>query len=137
MKHFFKIHLFFLFLCVQTFCLGKNLIKIKIEDTVFEATLLDNQTSQAFIKKLPLSIPMEDFNQNEKFYRFSENFPVNPVKIENIKTGDIVFYENNFLVIFYEDFKTPYNYTLIGTINDTSNLKQVLKKNKIIVELYK
>ncbi len=82
------------------------------------------------------SIPMEDFNQNEKFYRFSENFPVNPVKIENIKTGDIVFYENNFLVIFYEDFKTPYNYTLIGTINDTSNLKQVLKKNKIIVELY-
>ena len=59
---------------------------------------------------------MEDFNQNEKFHHFSEKFPVNPKKIENIKTGDIVFYETNFFVIFYEDFKNQYflfNFVLI------------------------
>ncbi|MGL4788094.1 cyclophilin-like fold protein [Cetobacterium sp.] len=69
---------------------------MKIEDKIFQATLLDNQISKAFIKKLPLTITMEDFNQNEKFHHFSEKFPVNPKKIENIKTGDIVFYETNF-----------------------------------------
>ncbi|WP_366116473.1 cyclophilin-like fold protein [uncultured Cetobacterium sp.] len=67
---------------------------MKIEDKIFQATLLDNQTSKAFIKKLP----------------------VNPIKMENIKTGDIVFYETNFFVIFYEDFKNQYflfNFVLI------------------------
>ncbi|MGL4785827.1 MAG: cyclophilin-like fold protein, partial [Cetobacterium sp.] len=77
----------------------------------------------------------EDFNQNEKFHHFSEKFPVNPKKIENIKTGDIVFYETNFFVIFYEDFKTQYVYTPIGTINNISGLKEVLKKSKVTVEL--
>ncbi|MGL5520711.1 MAG: cyclophilin-like fold protein, partial [Cetobacterium sp.] len=38
-----------------------------MEDKIFQATLLDNQISKAFIKKLPLTITMEDFNQNEKF----------------------------------------------------------------------
>lgn len=129
--------MYFIFLCsfVSTFSLEKNLIEIKIEDKIFQATLLDNQTSKAFIKKLPLTITMEDFNQNEKFHRFSEKFPVNPTKMENIKTGDIVFYETNFFVIFYEDFKTQYVYTPIGTINNISGLKEVFKKSKVTVEL--
>lgn len=135
MKSFFKIYFIFFSLYISTFCLEKNTIEIKIEDKIFKATLLDNQTSKAFIKKLPLTITMEDYNQNEKFYRFSEKFPVNPTKIENIKTGDIVFYETNFFVIFYEDFKTQYTYTPIGTINNISGLKEVLKKKKVIVEL--
>lgn len=135
MKSFFKIYFIFFSLYISTFCLEKNTIEIKIEDKIFKATLLDNQTSKAFIKKLPLTITMEDYNQNEKFYRFSEKFPVNPTKIENIKTGDIVFYETNFFVIFYEDFKTQYAYTPIGTINNISGLKEVLKKKKVIVEL--
>lgn len=135
MKSFFKIYFIFFSLYISIFCLEKNTIEIKIEDKIFKATLLDNQTSKAFIKKLPLTITMEDYNQNEKFYRFSEKFPVNPTKIENIKTGDIVFYETNFFVIFYEDFKTQYAYTPIGTINNISGLKEVLKKKKVIVEL--
>ena len=135
MKNFFKKYFIFFSLYISTFCLEKNTIEIKIEDKIFKATLLDNQTSKAFIKKLPLTITMEDYNQNEKFYRFSEKFPVNPTKIENIKTGDIVFYETNFFVIFYEDFKTQYAYTPIGTINNISGLKEVLKKKKVIVEL--
>lgn len=139
MNCFFKISfkMYFIFSCsfVSTFSLEKNLIEIKIEDKIFQATLLDNQTSKAFIKKLPLTITMEDFNQNEKFHRFSEKFPVNPTKMENIKTGDIVFYETNFFVIFYEDFKTQYVYTPIGTINNISGLKEVLKKNKVTVGL--
>lgn len=135
MKSFFKIYFIFFSLYISTFCLEKNTIEIKIEDKIFKATLLDNQTSKAFIKKLPLTITMEDYNQNEKFYRFSEKFPVDPTKIENIKTGDIVFYETNFFVIFYEDFKTQYAYTPIGTINNISGLKEILKKNKVIVEL--
>lgn len=135
MKSFFKIYFIFFSLYISTFCLEKNTIEIKIEDKIFKATLLDNQTSKAFIKKLPLTITMEDYNQNEKFYRFSEKFPVDPTKIENIKTGDIVFYETNFFVIFYEDFKTQYAYTPIGTINNISGLKEVLKKKKVIVEL--
>ena len=33
-----------------------------------------------------------------------------------------------FFVIFYEDFKAQYVYTPIGTINNISDLKKVLKK---------
>ena len=40
-----------------------------------------------------------------------------------------------FFVIFYEDFKAQYVYTPIGTINNISGLKEILKKNKVTVEL--
>jgi hypothetical protein len=47
-------------------------VNITIGDQVFSAKLSDNQTTQAFIKKLPLDINMSDVNRNEKFYRFPD-----------------------------------------------------------------
>jgi hypothetical protein len=40
--------------------------------------------------------------------------------------GDILLWGNNTLVLFYKSFNTPYRYTKIGKINNTSGLAAAL-----------
>jgi hypothetical protein len=68
---------------------------------------------------------------NEKYYHFSETFPTNQEQVENIKIGDIFLYRSNYLVIFYDNFKTSYSYTKLGQVNDISGFKEALGKRTI------
>lgn len=99
-------------------------INVSINGTNYSTTLEDNDTSREFIKRLPLEIEMNELNGNEKFYYFNDSLPSNSSQIGEIKSGDIMLYGNDCLVIFYETFRTTYNYTRIGKIDDLSDLKE-------------
>ena len=101
-------------------------MKIKIGSTVFTATLNNNATANAFKAMLPLTINMSKLNGNEKFYYFSTALPANASAGGNIKPGDLMLYDNNCLVLFYESFQTSYSYTRLGRINDTAGLVAAL-----------
>lgn len=42
-------------------------ILFTVNDKMFEATLTENATTQAFIEQLPLELTMKDLNANEKY----------------------------------------------------------------------
>jgi hypothetical protein len=44
-----------------------NILKIKIGERIFNATLLDNPTTIAFKALLPLTVNMNELNNNEKY----------------------------------------------------------------------
>ncbi len=48
-------------------------MNITIADTIFTATLEDNDTTKAFIKQLPLTVDMSELNSNEKYKYLSSN----------------------------------------------------------------
>ncbi len=50
-------------------------MKISIGSTIFIASLLDNPTTQAFKKLLPLTFDMSDLNDNEKYFYLSTTLP--------------------------------------------------------------
>jgi hypothetical protein len=101
-------------------------ITIRIGDKAFAATLSDNPTAAAFAKLLPLSITMAELNRNEKFARLSTNMPVRASTPASIRTGDLMLYGSNTLVLFYKSFQTTYSYTVIGRIDEPAGLELAL-----------
>ena len=112
-------------------------INLTINGNSFTATLEDNETTKEFLKRLPLEVSMSELNGNEKYYYFDESFPTNSYRPGNISTGDIMLYGNDCLVIFYEEFDTPYSYTRIGKIDNVDNLKNALGKGNVNVVISK
>jgi hypothetical protein len=109
-------------------------MKITIGTTVFTATLIENATTKAFKALLPLAITMSDLNNNEKFYYFSNTLPTNATPGGSIQNGDLMLYENNCLVLFYEGLNTSYSYTRLGKINNTSGLVAALGTGNVTVK---
>lgn len=112
-------------------------INLTINGNSFTATLEDNETTKELLKRLPLEVSMSELNGNEKYYYFDESLSTNSYRIGKISTGDIMLYGNDCLVIFYEDFDTPYSYTRVGKIDNVDNLKNSLGKGNVNVVLSK
>jgi hypothetical protein len=110
-----------------------NKITIRIGDKAFAATLSDNATGAAFTKLLPLSIAMTELNRNEKFARLSTDVPVRASTPASIRTGDLMLYGSNTLVLFYKSFQTTYSYTVIGRIDHPAGLELALGTSDVDV----
>lgn len=92
----------------------------------FAVILEDNPTAAAFAQLLPAAFDMTELNGNEKYVRLPRSLPNKPVPPGTIRTGDIMLYGNNTVVVFYETFRSSYSYTRIGRITETAGLAQAL-----------
>ena len=105
-------------------------VDIIIDSDTFSAKLYTNNTTLELIKQFPITINMKDMNDNEKYYYMSSHLTQNKEEINDIKSGDIMLYGNDCIVIFYEDFETFYKYTRLGYIEDKDKLINLLRNNK-------
>lgn len=112
-------------------------MKIIINNKTYDASLEDNLTVNELLDMLPITITMNDLNDNEKYYYFSNSFTTNSESVKTINRGDIMLFGNNCLVLFYETIETNYQYTKIGHIDNNENLKNVLGNNSIEITLEK
>jgi hypothetical protein len=108
-------------------------IKIKIGSKHFTATLEDNATAGAFKTLLPMTVNMTELNGNEKYFRLSNKLPVHATNPGTIQSGDLMMYGSNALVIFYKSFPTPYDYTRLGRIKDTTGLAAAVGSGSAMV----
>ncbi|MBQ7477019.1 MAG: hypothetical protein IJT06_06455 [Selenomonadaceae bacterium] len=112
-------------------------IKVTVNGKTFDATLEDNESARALLKKLPLEFTMTELNGNEKYYRFNENFPSNDERVGKISTGDLMLYDSSYIVLFYKDFPTSYSYTRLGKILNTAELEKILGGGNVTVKFDK
>lgn len=108
-------------------------LALRIGDKNFRATLYDNDSTRSLLKKLPLTLTMDELNGNEKFYFFSEKLPSASERVGSIKTGDLMLYGSDCLVLFYESFPTSYSYTRLGTVDDVTGLANALGSGSVEV----
>lgn len=104
----------------------RNKLKITIGSTSFTATLEDNAAATAFKALLPLTIRMSEMNGNEKYFYLDENLPTASTRPGTIRTGDLMLYGANCLVVFYKSFSSSYSYTRLGRIDNPSRLEAAL-----------
>lgn len=109
-------------------------LTIEVNGKKYIAKLEDNDTTRAFLKKLPLEVTMNELNGNEKYYRFDDKLPSNPTQVNKINKGDLMLYEDNTIVLFYDTFDTIYKYTKIGNIEENGMLMTNLGKKEIKVK---
>ncbi len=111
-----------------------NKMKITVGSAVFTAKLYDNQTTNALKAMLPITITMSELNGNEKYFQFSNKLPTNSISNLKIENGDLMLYEDNFLVVFYKSFKATYSYTRLGKIDNPARLASALGTGSVEVK---
>ena len=108
-------------------------LKITIGTSSYSATLQNNATASAFIKRLPLTLTMTELNNNEKYADLERNLPPNASNPGAIHNGDLMLYGSNTLALFYKSFSTSYSYTKIGEISDPEGLAEALGSGTVEV----
>lgn len=114
-----------------------NKLRITVGNKYLIATLENNLATKALIdliKNKPLSINMNDYGGFEKVGLIGTSLPTNDTYITTI-TGDIMLYQGNSMVIFYES--NSWSYTRLGKIENVTKdyLLEVLGTGNVEVEL--
>ena len=111
----------------------EEVMDLYINNHKYDVKLLQNETADSLLERLPLTVTMDELHGNEKYIYLEQSLPSHSQKIFSIHTGDIMLFNNNCLVLFYEDFQTDYQYTPIGKITNAQNLKEDLGKGNVQV----
>lgn len=105
-------------------------IMIIVGDVEFTAKLYANETTEAFMERFPLDVDMSELNGNEKYVYLPETLPTNSHNPGSIRSGDLMLYGSDCLVLFYEGFNTGYSYTSLGYIENPDGLASVLSRGE-------
>lgn len=108
-------------------------ISIVIGESAFTATLAENEASAAFKELLPLTLNMGDVNGNEKFLRLDRSLSTAASTPGTIRTGDLMLWGSDGLVLFYKTFPTSYSYTRLGSIDNATGLDTAVGTESVTV----
>ena len=75
-------------------------VKITIAGKSFTAELADTPAAAEFLKRLPLTLRMNELNGNEKYAGLSDKLPADPACPGRIGSGDLMLYGNSTLVLY-------------------------------------
>lgn len=108
-------------------------ISITVGNSVFSAKLYDNETAREFTEILPMTLNMSELNSNEKYYNLPDSLSTDSERAGSIKSGDLMLYGSDCLVLFYESFSSSYSYTRLGYIENPNGLAAALGSGSVEV----
>jgi hypothetical protein len=101
--------------------LGKKM-KVIVGSKTFAATLDDTPAAEKLRAMLPLTLDMSELNGNEKYARLAAPLPADDASPGTIRAGDLLLWQGDTLVLFYQTFRTTYRYTRLGRVDDSAGL---------------
>lgn len=113
---------------------AKRYISITVNGKSFKATLEDKRSARAFAQTLPLEVDMIELNGNEKYFYLDNDLPTDSVRVIQIRAGDLMLYESNCVVLFYNDFRTNESYTRLGKIENPDGLAELLGNGNVHIK---
>lgn len=110
-------------------------VDITIGDKVFQAQFFDNETVQAFLDQMPMTLDMSDLHRNEKYHDLPENLPVaSTERPDTMHAGEIMLWSGNTIVLFYASFSNSYGgYVRLGYIEDATGLAEAVGTGSVSV----
>jgi hypothetical protein len=113
-----------------------DLVKVKINDEVFDVKLENNSATQELVKELKkgnVTVNASEYGGFEKVGELGFSLPTNDENVET-NSGDIVLYQGDKISLFYGSHS--WSYTKLGKIDnvDSNKLKEVLGSGNVILE---
>ncbi|MDO5292922.1 MAG: cyclophilin-like fold protein [bacterium] len=108
---------------------------IKVGEKEFAVVLYDNAAAKELVKRLPVTVDMKELHGNEKYYYWDQDFPTDAKNPGTIKTGDLMLFGSDCLVLFYKEFTTSYSYTPLGYITKPEELQDAVDKGNVQITL--
>ena len=113
-----------------------DLVKVKINDEIFDVKLENNSTTQELVKELKkgnVTVTATEYGGFEKVGELGFSLPANDENVE-ANPGDIVLYQGDKVSLFYGSHS--WSYTKLGKIDnvDSNKLKEVLGSGDVTLE---
>lgn len=108
-------------------------MNVQVGDATFSATLEENTAAQAFAELMnnaPVVIRMSDYSGFEKVGSLGTSLPASNSQTTT-RSGDIVLYNGNQIVIFYGS--NSWSYTRLGKIDDLTGWAEALGTGDVTV----
>jgi len=114
-------------------------IRLKIEDKVLTATLIDSKTTRDFVALLPLTLKMNDLFRREKFAHLPRAISEEGKRTHTYEIGQVVYWSPGPDVAIYyrsdaEKIPNP-GIIVIGKIDSGVEVLDVVGSVKVAVEL--
>ncbi len=114
-------------------------IRLKIEDKILTATLVDSETTRDFVSLLPLTLTMNDLFRREKFAHLPRAISEKGKRIHTYEIGQVVYWSPGPDVAIYyrndgENIPNP-GIIVLGKIDSGVEVLDVVGSVKVIVEL--
>lgn len=107
---------------------SEKYLAITVNGQTFSAEFCENESTQAFVQMLPVTIDMSDYSGFEKVGSLGQTLPSDDVQMTT-QVGDIVLYNSNQIVVFYGS--NSWSYTKLATIHDLTGWEEALGSNDI------
>ena len=113
-----------------------DLVKVKINDEIFDVKLENNSATQELVKELKkgnVTVNATEYGGFEKVGELGFSLPANDENVE-ANPGDIVLYQGDKVSLFYGSHS--WSYTKLGKIDnvDSNKLKEVLGSGDVTLE---
>ncbi|MCD7734255.1 MAG: hypothetical protein LUH48_03825 [Clostridiales bacterium] len=108
-------------------------MKVQIGDSVFTATLEENDAVNALVammEEAPVVVEMSDYSGFEKVGSLGVSLPTGDSQTTT-RAGDIVLYNGSQIVIFYGS--NSWSYTRLGRIDDLTGWEEALGDGDVTV----
>lgn len=113
---------------------------VLIDGKEFAVQWNNSPAVRELVKHLPLTLKMQDFNDNEKYGRLPFALSGQKTVPSKITSGEIMLFQDKTLVIFYEDINNPaYSYIALGHIDfgEQKNVFDGLMRENTITAVFK
>lgn len=110
-----------------------NKLTVSINGKEYAATLDETQAAKEFASMLPLTLTMNELNGNEKYGSLSKSLTKSTFHPGTIHAGDILLWQGNTVVLFYETFSSSYSYTKLGKLDNPDGIAETVGNGNVTV----
>ena len=101
----------------------ENVMKININSEKYVINVENEALMEEIYNALPETFTMNELNGNEKYYYLNSTMKnANSEAVGQVQKGDVMLFESDCLVIFYDSFETEFKYTKLGHIDNLGDI---------------